>query len=399
MRQSVLRRSGPTRIIAVACARQVALRRAGLLGSGRRAGPDATRGFVTDCWPSPWQSRAACTGTTGPSRWIRTSSSRRRSFRTISASSWPPASLPSSIRSASPSTPTAGCTWLRWAATRCGRPDRRRWAGSSGWSTPTSTATTRPGRCSPTSLPYPTSVLPWRDGVLVTAPPDIVPSARPRRRRRRRHTRTAVLGVPGCQHPAQHQRAHLGPRQLGLTLPTAAITAAGILPTRPTPSCRSAAWTSGSSRTPAPSRRRTRRPGGHGIAFDAWGRMFGTHNLNHVQHMVFPIRLPRGGTRCWLVLPTTRHMISNHGSSAQPVPTLRCRDPRQSIRNSPGTFLGRLGASPSTVGARWGQPTTASLFVNDVVVNVVHQDVLTARRPELRCYPPRRGRRAARRTR
>ena len=54
--------------------------------------------------------------------------------------------------------------------------------------------------------------------------------------------------------------------------------------------------------------------GGHGIAFDAWGRMFGTHNLDHVQHMVF--RTSYLERNPWLAVPTTRDMISDHGNSA-----------------------------------------------------------------------------------
>ena len=117
--------------------------------------------------------------------------------------------------------------------------------------------------------------------------------------------------------------------------------------------------------------------GGHGIAVDAWGRMFGTHNLNHVQHMVFPAAyLTRNPL---LAVPTTRHMISNHGSSAQLFQLsdaeTRVNHPEQAGRFSGGSGIAFYGGS--ALGAAYDD----SLFVNDVVVNVVHQDVLTTDGP------------------
>ena len=85
--------------------------------------------------------------------------------------------------------------------------------------------------------------------------------------------------------------------------------------------------------------------GGHGIAFDAWGRMFGTHNLNHVQHMVFPTwYLTRNP---WLAVPTTRDMVSDHESSAMlyqvSPPQTRVNHPEQAGRFSGGSGIGYYG--------------------------------------------------------
>ncbi|MEE1565994.1 MAG: PVC-type heme-binding CxxCH protein, partial [Acidimicrobiales bacterium] len=114
--------------------------------------------------------------------------------------------------------------------------------------------------------------------------------------------------------------------------------------------------------------------GGHGIAFDAWGRMFGTHNLNHIQHMVFPpAYLARNPL---LAVPTTRDTISDHGSSAQLFQLsdaeTRVNHPEQSGRFSGGSGIAFYG------GGALPAAYEGSFFVNDVVVNVVHQDVVTA---------------------
>ena len=117
--------------------------------------------------------------------------------------------------------------------------------------------------------------------------------------------------------------------------------------------------------------------GGHGIAVDAWGRMFGTHNLNHVQHMVFPATyLARNPL---LAVPTTRDMISDHGASAQLFQLsdaeTRVNHPEQSGRFSGGSGVAFYG------GGALPAAYDGNLFVNDVVVNVVHQDVLTTDGP------------------
>ena len=117
--------------------------------------------------------------------------------------------------------------------------------------------------------------------------------------------------------------------------------------------------------------------GGHGIAFDAWGRMFGTHNLNHIQHMVFPAAyLARNP---FLSVPTTRDMISDHGASAELFQLsdaeTRVNHPEQSGRFSGGSGVAFYG------GGALPAAYDGSFFVNDVVVNVVHQDVVTAEGP------------------
>ena len=225
-------------------------------------------------------------------------------------------------------------------------------------------------------LPYPTSVLPWRDGVLVTAPPDILHLRDPDGDGVADAREVLFTGFPveNTQHNingltwgidnwvyaangGNHGSGHPAGR------PAAAVSIRGTdFRFRP------------DTGALEPSFETT---GGHGIAFDAWGRMFGTHNVNHIQHMVFPIRHLRDNP--WLVLPTTRDMISDHGSSAQLFQVsnaqTRVNNPDQSGHFSGGAGIGYYGGAALPAAYR------GSLFVNDVVVNVVHQDVLTPNGP------------------
>ena len=221
-------------------------------------------------------------------------------------------------------------------------------------------------------LPYPTSILPWRDGVLVTAPPDILHLRDPDGDGVADVRDVLFTGFPvdNTQHNingltwgvdnwvygangGNHGSGHPAGR------PEAAVSIRGTdFRFRP------------DTGALEPSFETT---GGHGIAFDAWGRMFGTHNVNHVQHMVFPIRRLRDNP--WLVLPTTRDMISDHGSSAQLFQVSNAQT-RVNNPDQAGHFSGGSGIAYYGGGALPAE-YEGNLFVNDVVVNVVHQDVLT----------------------
>ena len=221
-------------------------------------------------------------------------------------------------------------------------------------------------------LPYPTSVLPWRDGVLVTAPPDVVHLRDPDGDGVADLREVLFTGFPvaNTQHNingltwgidnwvyaangGNHGSGHPAGR------PEAAVSIRGAdFRFRPD---------TGELETSYET------TGGHGIAFDAWGRMFGTHNVNHVQHMVFPIRRLRSNPG--LALPTTRDMISDHGRSARLFQVsdaqTRVNNPDQSGHFSGGSGIAYYG------GGALPEAYEGSLLVNDVVVNVVHQDVLT----------------------
>ena len=113
--------------------------------------------------------------------------------------------------------------------------------------------------------------------------------------------------------------------------------------------------------------------GGFGITFDSWGRSFGTHNTEHVSHLVYPARYLEGlpGT-----LRRTRHLISDHGSDGPAriypigVQETRVNHPEQS-----GHFSGACGITAYTGGA-YGPDFEDNLFVADVVLNLVHRAVV-----------------------
>ena len=221
-------------------------------------------------------------------------------------------------------------------------------------------------------LSYPTSILPWRDGVLVTAPPDII------------HLRDTdgdgvaeVREVLFTGFPVANTQHNINGLTWGIDNWVYAANGGNHGSGHPAGAPEAAVSIRGTDFRFRPDTGELEpsfeTTGGHGIAFDAWGRMFGTHNVNHVQHMVFPIaRLRRNPS---IVLPTTRDMISDHGRSAQLFQVsdaqTRVNNPDQSGHFSGGSGIAYYG------GGALPEAYEGSLFVNDVVVNVVHQDVLT----------------------
>ena len=225
-------------------------------------------------------------------------------------------------------------------------------------------------------LQYPTSVLPWRAGVLVTQPPDILFLRDDNGDGIADIRETLFTGFPvaNTQHNINGLTWGLDNWVYGANggnhgeaystgAPEDVVSIRGMdFRLHPDTGALETSYETA---------------GGHGIAFDTWGRMFGTHNLNHVQHMVFPSAyLARNP---WLAVPTTRDMISDHGSSARLFQIsdaeTRVNHPEQSGRFSGGSGIAYYG------GGALPAAYEGSLFVNDVVVNVVHQDVLQQNGP------------------
>ena len=225
-------------------------------------------------------------------------------------------------------------------------------------------------------LLYPTSILPWRGGVLVTEPPHILflEDTNGDDVADRREPLFTGFPVGNTQH-------NINGLTWGLDNWVYAANGGNHGSGQPTGVPDRAVSIRGSDFRFRPDTRELQvsyeTTGGHGIAFDAWGRMFGTHNLNHVQHMVFPTRyLTRNP---WLAVPTTRNMVSDHESSATlfqvSAPQTRVNHPEQAGHFSGGSGIVYYG------GGALPPPFDGSLFVNDVVVSVVHQDVLTQAGP------------------
>jgi len=111
--------------------------------------------------------------------------------------------------------------------------------------------------------------------------------------------------------------------------------------------------------------------GGFGLAFDEYGRMFQTHNLEHVSQLVFPSRYSVG-----TVLPDAHALanISNHEENglARIYPIgeqeSRVNHPEQS-----GYFSGSCGITYYG-GASLGSNYDQTIWVADVVLNLLHVD-------------------------
>ena len=117
--------------------------------------------------------------------------------------------------------------------------------------------------------------------------------------------------------------------------------------------------------------------GGFGLVFDDWGHSFSTYNINHLQQRILPVRyLDR-----WPGLPPVEATvsISDHGEMSRifPVsePETRVNHPEQSGHFSAAGGMGYLGC-PGYPGDLSG-----SLFVCDVVGNLVHRDLLAPAGP------------------
>lgn len=115
--------------------------------------------------------------------------------------------------------------------------------------------------------------------------------------------------------------------------------------------------------------------GGYGLAFDQWGRMYETHNLEHVSQLVFENRYLEG------VPASRRHaltVISDHEenglSRIYPIgeQESRVNHPEQS-----GYFSGSCGITFYGGGA-FPDAFNDNIFVADVVLNLIHLDVLSA---------------------
>lgn len=114
--------------------------------------------------------------------------------------------------------------------------------------------------------------------------------------------------------------------------------------------------------------------GGYGLAFDQWGHMYETHNLEHVSQLVFENRYLEE-------VPANRrhalHLISDHDENglARIYPIgeqeSRVNHPEQS-----GYFSGSCGITFYGGGA-FPDAFNDNIFVADVVLNLIHLDVLS----------------------
>src|SRR6266404_7827716 len=112
--------------------------------------------------------------------------------------------------------------------------------------------------------------------------------------------------------------------------------------------------------------------GGFGLVFDDWGHNFVTYNINHIQHRFIPDRYLRRFPGFPPVEVTTS--ISDHEDMARIYPIsvaeTRPNHPEQSGHFSSAGGMGYVGWNG------FGSELYGSLFVCDVVGNLVHRDVV-----------------------
>ncbi len=115
--------------------------------------------------------------------------------------------------------------------------------------------------------------------------------------------------------------------------------------------------------------------GGFGLVFDDWGRAFTTYNINHLQHR-FLAKADYADHPGFPAIETTGS-ISDHEEMSRIFPiseaATRPNHPEQSGHFSAAGGMGRLGA------AHWPEDLRGSVFVCDVVGNLVHRDVIQPR--------------------
>jgi hypothetical protein len=113
--------------------------------------------------------------------------------------------------------------------------------------------------------------------------------------------------------------------------------------------------------------------GGFGITFDDWGRLFGTHNLEHISLLVIPGRYLAGMASA---APGTRTLISDHDENG--LSRIYPIGPQETRVNHPeqaGYFSGACGITCYTGGA-FLEAFNGNVFVADVVLNLVHHDIV-----------------------
>ncbi len=117
-----------------------------------------------------------------------------------------------------------------------------------------------------------------------------------------------------------------------------------------------------------------RSSGGYELALDNWGRFFGTHNVHHINAVVFPHKYMDG---MHLEPANTLHNISDHEENGLArifpigIQETRVNHPEQS-----GYFSGACGITYYGGGA-FSSDFESNIFVNDVVLNLVHRDKIS----------------------
>jgi putative membrane-bound dehydrogenase-like protein len=225
-------------------------------------------------------------------------------------------------------------------------------------------------------LSFPTSVAPWRGGVLVTAPPEIV-FLRDNDGDGKADEREVLFkgfNLDVTDSNVNGLRWGLDNRVHGLNGGNGGSVTSTRKPGPPV-GIRNLDFSfdpaSGDFTTTCHA------SGGFGLAFDEWGHSFVTYNIDHMQQRILPVRYLERFPGLAPIDATVS--ISDHGDMARlyPIsePETRVNHPEQSGHFSSAGGLGFIGWS--------GYPgdLSGSVLVCDVVGNLVHRDVLKENGP------------------
>ncbi len=223
-----------------------------------------------------------------------------------------------------------------------------------------------------TDLPVASSILPYRGGLLVASPPDLL-LLEDRDHDGAAETRTVLLSGfadDNTQHNFNGLSHGLDNWIYGANGGNSGEVFWPRQPDRPTPlrfddfridlqAQRFERW--------------GRSSGGFGLTFDSWGRNFSTHNLFHISHLVFPGHYLAD-------LPTarsSRSRISSHeGDGPARIYPIGTQETRVNHPEQSGYFSGACGITAYTGGA-FPSGFDDNVFVADVVLNLIHRSVVT----------------------
>jgi len=226
------------------------------------------------------------------------------------------------------------------------------------------------------NLSFPTSICPWKGGVLVTAPPEII-FLKDTDGDGKADVREVLLkgftlgvtdsnmngvrwGLDNCVHGLNGGN---GGKITSLRKPGPPV-ALGNLDFSFDPQNGDFTTTFHTS-------------GGFGLVFDDWGRSFVTYNIDHLQQRIIPERYLRRFPGLPPINATEN--ISDHGDMARIYPIsvaeTRPNHPEQSGHFSSAGGMGHIGWNG------YGEELSGSLLVCDVVGNLVHRDILKENGP------------------
>ena len=222
-------------------------------------------------------------------------------------------------------------------------------------------------------LSFPTSITPWRDGVLVTAPPSLIylrdadgdDVAEVRETWftgfRRSVTDSNCNGLRwGLDNRIHGVNAGNGGTLRRPDDPGAAPLKLAQWDFAFDPRDRRIALTHATA-------------GGFGLVFNAWGQSFTPHNINYLQQRILPAAPILAEPSLAFVQPLTAN-ISAHGEMARIFPIVEAQT-RVNHPEQAGYFssAGGMGFIDSPL---FGPDLDQSIFVCDVASNLVHRDVL-----------------------